>query len=80
MRLYIIAVLICILVISGCTSYDSCRGDCVRYHNEDYDAVYYECYDNIIPADRTMFDKGNCRVEATRYVNRICYDECRGVD
>ncbi|NOQ37556.1 hypothetical protein GQ472_01580 [archaeon] len=42
-----VAVLVCVLAVSGCTSYDSCMEDCMGSHDAVYDASYMECYDSI---------------------------------
>lgn len=79
MRAMVIFAVLLVLMVSGCTSYDSCMKDCKKLHQDDYNAVQYECHDNPDDSEVSLNLDLGCNSEAYYYVLDICYEECRGV-
>ena len=75
MSIKVMLLFLIILIRSGCTSYDSCKDDCIMLHRVERDTVYTECIDI---QRESLFSALNCNFNANVFVNNICYDACRG--
>lgn len=80
MRSCVMIMVLVVLAVSGCTSYEACKGDCAEIHASLRNNVTDGCIDDMSEKHVIRFgDKVYCNSMGIKAVSELCYEECRGV-